>query len=52
MALKIHAKVEEKLTCASKNDIKNLADFHQTTRKSQNWDSDGISLSEVKNLRA
>ena len=28
MALKIDAKFEEKLSCVSKNDIKNLANFH------------------------
>ena len=29
MALKIDAKFEGKLTCAFKNDMKNLADFHR-----------------------
>ena len=29
MALKINAKFEGKLTCASKNDMKNLANFHR-----------------------
>ena len=37
MALKIDAKFEGKLTCAYKNDMKNLSNFHQSTRKSQNW---------------
>ena len=36
MALNTDAKFEGKLTCASKNDMKNLAKFHQSTRKSQN----------------
>ena len=42
MALKIDAKFEGKLTCASKNDMKNLATFHQNTQKSKNLDFDGI----------
>ena len=29
MALNIDAKFEGKLTCASKNDMKNLANFHR-----------------------
>ena len=38
MTLKSDAKFEEKLTCSLKNDKTNLANFHQSTRKSQNWD--------------
>ena len=42
MALKIDAKFEGKLTCASKNDMKNLATFHQSSQKCQKlalwWD--------------
>ena len=34
MALKIDAKFEGKLTCASKNDMRNLANFHQSTFES------------------
>ena len=30
--------------------MRNLADFHQSTRKSQNWDFDGILLSKVENV--
>ena len=52
MALKIDKKFEGKLTCASKNEIKNLANFHQSTWKSQNWDVYGILLSKVENLLA
>ena len=33
MALNIDAKLEEKLTCAFKNDMMNLANFHQSTFK-------------------
>ena len=49
MALKIDAKFEGKLTCAFKND-RDLANFHQSTRKSQNWDFDEILLSKVENV--
>ena len=34
MALKIDAKFEGKLTCAFKNDMRNLANFHQSTFES------------------
>ena len=50
MALKIDTKFEGILTCASKNDMRNLANFHQSTRKSQNWDFDRILLSKVENV--
>ena len=49
MALKVDAKFERKLTCDLKNDMKNLANFHQSTRKSQNWDFEEILLSKVEN---
>ena len=52
MALKTDKKFEKKLTCASKNGMKNLAIFHQSTHKSQNWGYDGILLSKVKNAWA
>ena len=50
MTLKSDAKFEEKLTCGLKNDMRNLANFHQCTRKSQNWDFDGVLLSKVENV--
>ena len=50
MLLKIYAKFEEKLICVSKNDMRNSANFQQSTRQSQNWDSDGILLSKVENV--
>ena len=50
MALNIDAKFEGKLTFAFKNDMRNLGSFHQSTWKSQNWDSDGILLSKVENI--
>ena len=33
-----------------KIDLRNLVNFQQSTRKSQNWDFDGILLSEVENV--
>ena len=50
MELNIDAKFEGKLTLAFKNDMRNLANFYQSTRKSQNWDFDGILLSKVENV--
>ena len=50
MTLKSDAKFEEKLTCSLENDMSNLAYFHQSTRKSQNWDFDGILLSKVEHF--
>ena len=52
MALKIGKTFEGKLTCTSKNDMRNLERFHQRTCKSQNWDFDGILLSKVENVWA
>ena len=51
MALKIETEFGEKLTWASKTDMRNLAIFHQST-KSQNWDFDDIILSKVGNVHA
>ena len=42
MTLKGDAKFEEKLTCGLENDMRNMANFHQSNLKSQNWDIDGI----------
>ena len=36
------AKFEEKLTCGLENEIRNIANFHQSTWKSQNWEFDGV----------
>ena len=52
MILDSDAKFEEKLTFGLKNNIKNLANFHQSTCKSQNGDFDGILLSKVENIWA
>ena len=46
MTLKSDAKFEEKLTCGLEND-RNLANLHQSTQKSQNWNFDGMLLSKV-----
>ena len=50
MTLKSDKKFEEKLTCGLKNDMKNLANFHQSTQKCQNWDLDWVFLSKVENI--
>ena len=50
MTLKSDAKFEKKLTCGLENGIRNLANFYQSTRKSQNWNVDGILLSKAKNV--
>ena len=50
MTLRSDAKFEEKLTCCLENDMRNLANFHQSTRKCQNWNFDGILLPKVENL--
>ena len=50
MALKIDAKFERKLTCAFKNGMRHFANFHQSTRKFQNWDFAGMLLSKVENV--
>ena len=50
--LKSDAKFEEKLTCGLENDMRNLANFHQSTLECQNWDFDGILLSKVENVSA
>ena len=33
------------------NDMRNLANFHQSTQKSQKWDLDRILLSKEENIR-
>ena len=43
-------KSDTKSACCFKIDMRNLANFHQSTRKCQNWDFDGILLSKVENL--
>ena len=50
MTWKSDAKFEEKMTCALENDMRNMANFHQNTQKSQNCDFDGIFLSILENV--
>ena len=50
MALTIDATFDGKLTCASKNDMINLANFHQSTQKSELLDFDEILLSKVEDV--
>ena len=50
MTLKGDVKFQEKLTCCLENDMRNLANFHQSTWKCQNWNFDGIRLSKVENV--
>ena len=50
MTMKSDAKFEQKLTCYLENDMTNQANFHQSTRKCQNWNFDGILLSKVENV--
>ena len=50
MTLKSDAKFEEKLTCGLENDMKNMANFHRSTWKSQHLDFNGIYLSIVENV--
>ena len=49
MTLENDAKFEEKLTCDLGNDIRNLANFYQST---QNWDFYWALLSKVENVWA
>ena len=50
MILESDTKFEEKVTCGLENDMKNLANFHQSTQKSQNWDFYWVLLSKVENV--
>ena len=50
MALNTDATFDGKLTCAFKNVIRDLANFHQSMFKSKNWDFDGVFLSKIENV--
>ena len=52
MTMKSDAIFEEKMTCGLENDMTNLANFYQSTRKSQNWDFDRILLCKIENYGA
>ena len=50
MTLKSDAKFEEKLNCCMENDMRNFANFHQRTRKCQNWNFEEILFSKIENV--
>ena len=50
MTLECDAKFEEKLTCGLENYMRNLVNFHHSTRNFQNWDFHWILLYEVENV--
>ena len=50
MTLKGDAKFKGKLTRGLKNDIRNLVNFHASSRKSENLHFDGLLLSKVYNV--
>ena len=50
MTMKIDAKSEEKLTCGLENDLRNTANFHQSTWKITKLGLDKILLSKVENI--
>ena len=49
MTLKSDKKFGDESACF-KIDMRNLANFHQSTPKCQNWDFDGNLSSKVENL--
>ena len=51
MALKIDAKFEGKLTCAFKNDMKNLANFHRLKNSDFTLESKMVELTQNKNSK-
>ena len=51
MTLKGDAKLEEKLTCGLKNDMRNLTNFDPSTRKSKKFTLvNGFVLNKVYNV--
>ena len=42
---------KEKLTVGSKNDIRNLINFHASNRKSENVHFDGLVFSKAKSFK-
>ena len=51
MALKIDAKFEVKLTCAFKNDMRNLANFHRLKNSNVILESKMAELNQTKNSK-
>ena len=52
MTLKSDAEFEEKLTGYLENDMRNFANYHQSTRKYQNWKFEKMLLSKAENVLA
>ena len=50
MMVESDAKFEDKVTCGLENDIKKLANYHQSTQKSQNWNFYWVILCKVENV--
>ena len=50
MTLECDTKLEEKLTCGLENDMRNLANFHQSTQMSKNLDFYWFLLYKVENV--
>ena len=50
MTLESDARFEEKLPCDLENDMRNLENFRQSTRKSQNWNFRWVLLYKVENI--
>ena len=50
MTLKSDVKFEEKLTCGLENGMRNKANFHQSTQKSQNLHFQWFLLCKVFNI--
>ena len=51
IALKIDAKCERKLTCAFKDDIRNLGNFHRLKNSDFNLESKMVELNQSKNSK-
>ena len=51
MVLKIDAKSEGKLTCAFKNDMRNLANFHGLKNSDLIFESKMVELNQNKNSK-
>ena len=43
-------RLEEKLASGLGNNMRNLANFHQSTQNSQNWDFHWVLLYKVENV--
>ena len=50
MRMKSDANFEENLTCCLENDMRNLENFDQSTRKCQNWNFDRILMPKAENV--